>query len=300
MDALRADQWLENHPEADDAHAPRDQAAGARRVLHRHRRVEGADRRAGRSTPRTARCGASPPTTPEAAMSTATAGPCDRGVADAVAARPGGAKPTAHPTGTLAATILGSSLAYIDGSVVNVALPAIGARPRRRRRRPVLADQRLPAAARSAAAARRRRRRPLGQTARVPRRHGAVHPRLARLRPGAQLRPAARGARRPRARRRFPDAGEPRPDRRRVQRRGSRPRRRHLGSGRGDHVRARAARRRLAGRCRRLAHDLPRQPADRAGRRLARLALRRGEPRAATPRRSTAAARCSRPRAWRH
>ena len=31
----------------------------------------------------------------------------------------------AHPTGTLAATILGSSLAFIDGSVVNVALPAI-------------------------------------------------------------------------------------------------------------------------------------------------------------------------------
>jgi EmrB/QacA subfamily drug resistance transporter len=31
----------------------------------------------------------------------------------------------AHPKGTLAATILGSSLAFIDGSVVNVALPAI-------------------------------------------------------------------------------------------------------------------------------------------------------------------------------
>ena len=30
-----------------------------------------------------------------------------------------------HPKGTLAATILGSSLAFIDGSVVNVALPAI-------------------------------------------------------------------------------------------------------------------------------------------------------------------------------
>jgi len=30
-----------------------------------------------------------------------------------------------HPNGTLAATILGSSLAFIDGSVVNVALPAI-------------------------------------------------------------------------------------------------------------------------------------------------------------------------------
>jgi EmrB/QacA subfamily drug resistance transporter len=59
-------------------------------------------------------------------MSTATAGPCDRGVAHAVAARPAGATPAAHPTGTLAATILGSSLAFIDGSVVNVALPAIG------------------------------------------------------------------------------------------------------------------------------------------------------------------------------
>jgi len=58
-------------------------------------------------------------------MSTATAGPCDRGVAQAVAARPS-AKPTAHPTGTLAATILGSSLAFIDGSVTNVGLPAIG------------------------------------------------------------------------------------------------------------------------------------------------------------------------------
>jgi hypothetical protein len=30
-----------------------------------------------------------------------------------------------HPNGTLAATILGSSLAFVDGSVVNVALPAI-------------------------------------------------------------------------------------------------------------------------------------------------------------------------------
>lgn len=33
----------------------------------------------------------------------------------------------AHPRATLAATILGSSLAFIDGSVVNVALPALGA-----------------------------------------------------------------------------------------------------------------------------------------------------------------------------
>ena len=35
--------------------------------------------------------------------------------------------PTPHPRATLAATILGSSLAFIDGSVVNVALPAIAA-----------------------------------------------------------------------------------------------------------------------------------------------------------------------------
>ena len=59
-------------------------------------------------------------------MSTATAGPCDRGIAHAVAAPPASTKATAHPTGTLAATILGSSLAFIDGSVVNVGLPAIG------------------------------------------------------------------------------------------------------------------------------------------------------------------------------
>ena len=59
-------------------------------------------------------------------MSTAGGGPCDRGVAHAVAAPAEPARPAAHPAGTLAATILGSSLAFIDGSVVNVALPAIG------------------------------------------------------------------------------------------------------------------------------------------------------------------------------
>ena len=55
-------------------------------------------------------------------MTTATAGPCDRGIPAGTA--PAGEE-TAHPTGTLAATILGSSLAFIDGSVVNVGLPAI-------------------------------------------------------------------------------------------------------------------------------------------------------------------------------
>ena len=56
-------------------------------------------------------------------MSAASAGPCDHGVATTVAASSG--RRTAHPAGTLAATILGSSLAFIDGSVVNVGLPAI-------------------------------------------------------------------------------------------------------------------------------------------------------------------------------
>ena len=52
------------------------------------------------------------------------AGPSDRGVAQGVAEAPA-SKPTMHPTGTLAAAILGSSLAFIDSSVVNVGLPAI-------------------------------------------------------------------------------------------------------------------------------------------------------------------------------
>jgi EmrB/QacA subfamily drug resistance transporter len=55
-------------------------------------------------------------------MSIAAVGPCDHGLASSSRAA---APQTKHPTGTLAATILGSSLAFIDGSVVNVGLPAI-------------------------------------------------------------------------------------------------------------------------------------------------------------------------------
>lgn len=53
-------------------------------------------------------------------MSGAVAGPCDSEFAAATLPCA-----TPHPRATLAATILGSSLAFIDGSVVNVALPAI-------------------------------------------------------------------------------------------------------------------------------------------------------------------------------
>ena len=47
--------------------------------------------------------------------------PCDSAVLESPAGQP-----VQHPRWTLAATILASSLAFIDGSVVNVALPAIG------------------------------------------------------------------------------------------------------------------------------------------------------------------------------
>jgi EmrB/QacA subfamily drug resistance transporter len=53
-------------------------------------------------------------------MSTAALSPCDINLARATPARP-----CRHPTATLAASILGSSLALIDGSVMNVALPAL-------------------------------------------------------------------------------------------------------------------------------------------------------------------------------
>ncbi len=53
-------------------------------------------------------------------MNTAALSPCDVNLALATAARP-----CRHPTATLAASILGSGLAFIDGSVINVALPAL-------------------------------------------------------------------------------------------------------------------------------------------------------------------------------
>jgi EmrB/QacA subfamily drug resistance transporter len=53
-------------------------------------------------------------------MSSATPAPCD-----ALAAQAAAHQATPHPRATLAATILGSSVAFIDGSVVNVALPAL-------------------------------------------------------------------------------------------------------------------------------------------------------------------------------
>jgi hypothetical protein len=58
---------------------------------------------------------------PRGILSTALPTPCDRGHAESVEG-----KSVRNPGWTLAATMLASSLAFIDGSVVNVALPAIG------------------------------------------------------------------------------------------------------------------------------------------------------------------------------
>ena len=57
-------------------------------------------------------------------MNVVSRGPCDVGVVQQAPAAPFPCG-TAERTRTLAATVLGSSLAFIDGSVVNVALPAI-------------------------------------------------------------------------------------------------------------------------------------------------------------------------------
>lgn len=55
-------------------------------------------------------------------MTGPVAGPCDGGIAASARARP-----CPGPRWTLVASILASSLSFVDGSVVNVALPAIGA-----------------------------------------------------------------------------------------------------------------------------------------------------------------------------
>src|SRR3981081_1111801 len=65
-----------------------------------------------------------PPRSPEAPMIGFTRPPCDAGIIHATPAAPA-ALSRRRKQLTLAATILGSSMAFIDGSVVNIALPAI-------------------------------------------------------------------------------------------------------------------------------------------------------------------------------
>lgn len=58
-------------------------------------------------------------------MSEAALASCDRGQALAAATTTAHATAVSHPRGVLATTVLASSLAFVDGSIVNVGLPAI-------------------------------------------------------------------------------------------------------------------------------------------------------------------------------
>jgi EmrB/QacA subfamily drug resistance transporter len=58
-------------------------------------------------------------------MSEAALVSCDRGQALAAATTTAPAAAVSHPRGVLATTVLASSLAFVDGSIVNVGLPAI-------------------------------------------------------------------------------------------------------------------------------------------------------------------------------
>ena len=83
---------------------------------------------------------------------------------------------------TLVAAILGSAIATIDGTVVNVALPAIEQRSRRRAVRAAVGVERLPARARLADPDRRVARGHLRRAPRLRARHGGVRRVLDRVR----------------------------------------------------------------------------------------------------------------------
>jgi MFS family permease len=103
---------------------------------------------------------------------------CDRPLADSTPAR----GHAAHPNLVPATSILASSLAFIDGSVVNVGLA-----PGRRGRRPVVRGERLSPSAELVAAAGRGRRRPLRPAPHPARRHRRVRPGVGAVRLGAAL-----------------------------------------------------------------------------------------------------------------
>ena len=176
-------------------------------------------------------------------------------------------------------TIAGSGMAFLDCTVVNVALPADRRGPERLDQRAAVDPERLPADARVADPARRVPRRPARAAAGLPGRGRPLHARLAALRGRADGRVADRRPAGPGGRRGAADPGQPgdhrgelpprRPgagDRRLVG-----PRRRRDGD--------RAAARRLADRRGLLARDLPDQPAARRLRALGGGAPRAGDAR---------------------
>ena len=81
---------------------------------------------------------------------------------------PRSAMGTARGRWVIAAAVLGSGVAFLDGSVVNAALPAIARGPRRRPRRPPVGAHRLPARAGLVPRDRRIARRPVRSPPDVP------------------------------------------------------------------------------------------------------------------------------------
>ncbi len=181
----------------------------------------------------------------------------------------------------------------IDASIVNVALPSIGAAPALLARQPLVGRQRLHAHVRRLPAARRPARRPARAQAHVHARPGPLLARLARRRPRPVGGVADRRARRPGPRRGDRLAGgavDHHHDLRR--RRRAQPRARHLGCGRGRRRRGRGAARRDPHERAELALGAVRQRPDRARRGGARAAdcCSRAAPKTA-PKASTCRAR---------
>ncbi len=203
--------------------------------------------------------------------------PCDEGVVRAgKSAAPCG--PMAERW-VLAATILGSSMAFIDGTAVNVALPALQSEPRRHGgRRPVGGRDRMRSSCRPCCwwGARWATASAAGGCS-CPASPGFAAA-SARVRPGARRRHADRRARRAGDRRGTAGAGEPGSARGLLRPGAPRAGDRHLVRLRLDHGRGGAADGRLADRSRLLALGvLPQSPAGRGGDRdLA--PLRAGEP----------------------
>ena len=185
----------------------------------------------------------------------------------------------ADPRWTLVACVLASSLSFVEGSVLSVALPAIRASygAGAQQVQWVVNAYLLPLSALLLLGGAlgdhfgRRRLLVIGTSI------FAVD--LAGLRAGAEPADPARRARRAGHRRGAAAAQQPGAAQRRLPGREARPRGRHLGGGGRGRGGDRAADRRLAGRQRRLAGDLLHQPAARARRDPAGAALRRRKPR---------------------
>ena len=149
----------------------------------------------------------------------------------------------------LLATVLGSGIAFIDGTVVAIALPHHRPRPRRGRRRAAVDRQRLHAHARLVHPPRRVARRPVRASPGLRRRRGVVRRRVAAVRPRAELRHARRRAGPAGHRRRAPHAGSLAIIQSVVPPRRPHARDRRLVRARGARRRGRAVPRRLARRC---------------------------------------------------